>query len=148
MIESELGKIFPNLGANDYEVKSPQAKEYNCIAWAAGVSNRKWWPKLHYWPVVEETEESVEAFVRVFAKLGYEPCSSSNFEEGFEKVAIYADENNRTKHMARQLASGSWTSKLGSEVDIEHTLDGLTGREYGHVARILKRPKNVARKMI
>ena len=43
------------------------------------------------------------------------------------------------KHAARQLTSGRWTSKVGQNIDIEHTLAGLEGPFYGEVVRILKR---------
>ncbi len=42
-------------------------------------------------------------------------------------------------HVARQLPSGLWTSKLGNAEDLEHTLDGLAGAVFGHVAAVLKR---------
>ena len=56
-----------------------------------------------------------------------------------EKVAIYAI-GGRTKHMARQLPSGAWTSKLGDLEDIEHeSLSALEGSDYGNVAMIMAR---------
>jgi hypothetical protein len=42
-------------------------------------------------------------------------------------------------HAARQLADGLWSGKLGKFVDVEHTLAGLVGEEYGDVVQILGR---------
>jgi len=42
-------------------------------------------------------------------------------------------------HVARQLPSGRWTSKMGFLEDIEHTVDALRGFYYGAVTQILKR---------
>lgn len=43
-------------------------------------------------------------------------------------------------HAARQLPDGTWTSKLGKDVDISHdSLDGLSGDRYGTPALILRR---------
>ncbi len=62
-------------------------------------------------------------------------------EPGIEKVAIFADESGCPKHMARQLPSGKWTSKLGHDEDIEHSdLAVLEGGDYGRVVSILARP--------
>jgi hypothetical protein len=70
---------------------------------------------------------------------------NSELEVGTEKVAIYVDADGIPTHAARQLADGTWTSKLGEWEDIRHkTLkamedgDGL-GLGYGRVAVILRR---------
>ncbi len=55
-------------------------------------------------------------------------------------MAIY-EQGGETQHMARQLPSGHWTSKLGDLDDIEHDLSALEGIEYGRVAMILARKK-------
>jgi hypothetical protein len=81
----------------------------------------------------------LDAFVRAFVSLGFEPCSTGELEAGFEKVAIYAREGKPT-HAARQIADGRWTSKLGKEVDITHTLVGIEGPAYGQVVAYLRRP--------
>ena len=61
-------------------------------------------------------------------------------EEGVEKIALYADQGGEPTHMARQLRSGKWTSKLGELEDIEHDdLAILEGECYGQVVTILKR---------
>ena len=82
----------------------------------------------------------------VFRILGYEPCEKAEFETGYEKVAIYIDRLDRPTHMARQLFSGWWTSKLGNGEDIIHKLAGVegpgfVGRDYGRVVQVLKRPR-------
>ena len=50
--------------------------------------------------------------------------------------------------MARQLESGRWTSKLGSDCDIEHELEALEGFDdspdayrYGRVVGFMSRPR-------
>ncbi len=78
-----------------------------------------------------------------FATLGYEQCADSNLEPEIEKVAIYADADGFPTHMALQLPSGLWASKLGDLEDIEHaTLDQLNGDgkwDYGRAVRFMKR---------
>jgi hypothetical protein len=59
-------------------------------------------------------------------------------EEGFDKVAIFANKD-RVTHMARQLRSGRWTSKLGPLEDVEHDLHAVESKTYGRVVKILKR---------
>jgi hypothetical protein len=76
----------------------------------------------------------------VFQERGYILSETAEFEAGFEKVALFGDPTGVCRHVARQLATGWWTSKLGSEHDIEHrSLSVLEGADYGKVAVVLKR---------
>ena len=134
--------IFPNLSGTGYAVTSEASSSYNCVAWAAGTTDLWWWPStLSYWPHDVQLEETLESFVLAFTGMGYETCESSDLEPGYEKVAIYVDDEATPTHMARQLESGGWTSKLGDWEDIEHpSTENLTGDEYGTVATVLRRP--------
>lgn len=145
---SGLEPIFPNLQTEAHAITSPKTPFYNCIAWAAGDSTRWWWPLApYYWPYSAPREVTIAAFVAAFATIGYRPCSSGAVEDGLEKVAIYADRNNRPTHAARQLPDGTWTSKLGKLHDIEHaTLRGVEGEDYGAAVLFLSRPSPGAAK--
>jgi hypothetical protein len=110
------------------------------------------WPHRDYWwfpglPLFAiDTETPVEYFINGFAALGYEPCTSREFEFGYQKLAIYANSAGVT-HMARQHFLGrGWFSKLGVHEDIFHRkLEDVEGDmaplkwEYGEVSQILKR---------
>jgi hypothetical protein len=50
-----------------------------------------------------------------------------------------------TEDYNRQLPSGEWTSKLGRDVDITHTLAGLKGDSYGKPVVFLGRPSTGAK---
>jgi len=138
--QAKLKALFPHLRPERYEVTSDKSTEYNCVAWAAGKEDDKWWPyEGYYWPV-EKRDESKESFVKAFESLGYEVCANGELEVGYQKVVIYAGIFS-AKHMARQLPSGKWTSKMG-EVweDIQHDSVGdLAGVEYGKPAVFLKK---------
>jgi hypothetical protein len=85
---------------------------------------------------------TVDGFCDAFGTLGYTRTSGAEFDPALEKVAIYVDAVGEPCHMARQLSSGSWTSKLGNLEDIEHAdLAALEGALYGTVAVILARPR-------
>ncbi|MBM4124822.1 MAG: hypothetical protein FJ246_07725 [Nitrospira sp.] len=143
MVSRDLEGVFPRLRDTGYIITSPSTPDYNCIAWAAGETNRWWWPvrgSFAYWPSGAPLQETLEAFVQAFAALGFAHCDDPRIEDGFEKIAIYIDDNGQPTHAARQLPTGRWTSKLGKCEDIEHELEGLTASCYGSVARILKRP--------
>jgi hypothetical protein len=130
---------FPNLSAEGFVQTSPRDTRYNCIAWAAGEERWWWWPARDAkWPAGVPLETTIEAFTAAFATMGYEPCDNSNLEVGYEKVAFYANANG-VQHAARQLPSGFWTSKLGRDADVQHTLEGLAGPCYGTVQRFLRR---------
>lgn len=141
---------FPNLTRGEYEVTSAETPDYNCIAHAAGKDDNWWWPDEppSYWPPGHDKAETLEAFVKAYATVGFvvDFNQTSELEVGIEKVAIYVDADGVPTHAARQLTNGSWTSKLGEWEDIQHkTLkamedDGL-GLGYGKVAVILRRKK-------
>src|SRR5438128_9109601 len=139
----ELKIQFPNLDFSSTRKTSEADGDYNCIAWAAGDDARKWWPDRNqqaYWPRGVARESTLNAFVEAFRTLGYEPCDSGEAEQGFEKIAIYADAAGRPTHAARELVGeGKWTSKLGNWIDISHQLDSLNGTAYGSVIQFLKR---------
>ncbi|MBI4027853.1 MAG: hypothetical protein HY360_22905 [Verrucomicrobia bacterium] len=140
---------LPNLGvpgSGSFRKTSDRTPAYNCIAWAAGETHRRWWPdqmKTGYWPKGIPRESTLAAFVQAFGTLGYEPCDKPKLEAGFEKVAIYVGEGDKPKHAARQLPNGRWASKLGDEIDIEHDLNGVEGTIYGKAVRFLKRKNEV-----
>ena len=125
------------------------ADTYNCIAWAAGKVNEWWWPwdiGGYTWPQGEGLrfelphQETVENFVLAFKSQGYSECENGDLEEGFEKIAIFANHRGTPTHAARSLPIGAWTSKLGAFEDIQHpTLQSIEGRSYGKAVSFLRR---------
>jgi len=86
--------------------------------------------------------ESVAAFVEAFATLGYHEISVEvhGLPSAADILVVYTDVAGVPTHMARRLASGRWTSKMGQDVDIEHDdLECLAGPRYGRPAVILAR---------
>ena len=142
MVEPPLEDLFPGLRGQHYEIKSPKEGRYNCVAWAAGDNRKWWWPDTlgeDVWPEGVPREVTLPAFRDAFVTLGYAVCDHELPEAGSEKVALFAL-GGVPKHVARQLPTGRWTSKLGQREDIEHALHDLTGLLYGSVALVMKRP--------
>jgi hypothetical protein len=141
-VKAKLETVFPRLQGTTYTITSPQTMDYNCIAHAASDSTKFWWPLSHpryYWPPGFLLDDSVINFIDTFRRfLGYEVCSDGQLEAGYSKIAIYAI-GGSTKHMARQLGDGSWTSKLGPQHDISHELTALEGQHYGIVVQFMRR---------
>jgi hypothetical protein len=55
-------------------------------------------------------------------------------------VALYRHPEFGIEHVARQLRSGKWTSKLGDWEDIEHDDPyALECEDYGKIAKFMKR---------
>lgn len=141
MLHLALKAEFPLMTEANYYVTSPQDVQYNCIAWAAGEDDVWWWPDSMYnahWPDSASRQETIEAFIQAFSTKGYSLCKDGRLEQGFEKIALYAL-NEKPTHAARQLPNGNWTSKLGTNHDINHTIDALDGPVYGSVVMYLKR---------
>lgn len=137
---------FPNLIAGNHKDTSPLDNRYNCIAYAADVDSKWWWPDAMnrgYWPPNVTRKETLDAFIEAYGTNGYVVCSDDSVEQGFEKVAIYAKgpQQDQPTHAARQLPNGKWTSKLGKAEDIEHdTPAGVEGPGYGRAVIFMKRP--------
>jgi hypothetical protein len=145
MTAKSYRQVFAALTDENHVETSPPDSQYNCIGHAAG-SRLWWWPAdaiggALYWPSGAARDLTVEAFISAYATIGYVDCGQDGrFEEGFEKVAIYAKDG-VPQHAARQLDASHWTSKLGRSVDISHELEHLEGERYGKVARYLKRQR-------
>jgi hypothetical protein len=150
-----LERVFENLGEHgyDHDDVSPPIPKYNCIAWAAGDDQQRWWPAdwdevTYYWPPHLPRhpfgQEKLENFIAAFEWLGYVTCTSPRFEHGVEKIAIFIDPQGRPLHAARQLDSGDWTSKCGIKgEDIKHrTLFAIEGKEYGKASAFLKKRRD------
>ena len=137
-------RAFPLLDRTGlYVHRSPCEPTYNCIAFAVGDSEHWWWPGSSapdWWPPDLRRDGSIAAFEEMFAFLGYAPCSDENYENGFEKVALFADGNKPTHAARQEIGSGHWLSKLGKAYDISHhNLRDLECRDYGRVVRAFRR---------
>lgn len=138
----ELLQLFPALANSGWKITSRQTNEYNCIAWAANDENSWWWPdpmNIYYWPESAPREETISAFRVAFSSLGFEQCDDGVHENGYEKIALFIGADGKPSHMARQLPSGNWTSKIGGLEDIEHPLEAIEGKYYGNAKHFLKR---------
>lgn len=143
----DLEETFPNLRATGYTITSQPAYVPNCLGWALRSNDLYWDPILtgfsgvYYWPEGIPRNDSVDAWVQLFRLFHYTECASTDLESEAEKIAIYGGIDGTAHHVARQLPSGAWTSKLGQDEDIEHqTLDALVSQEYGSVIRVMSRP--------
>jgi hypothetical protein len=132
---------FPNSKDEPFTQTSHIDVAYNCIAWAAADNSRWYEPDpfgYYYWPDEVAREYTIEAYVGLYEFLGYEKCESGNIEDGFIKIAVFANEHMPT-HAARQLPNGNWTSKLGKNIDVEHTIYSIEGGAYGQVIQYLRK---------
>ena len=131
---------FPELAGWGYIMTSDIDYEYNCIAWAAGDKTQQWWPSEYgYWPEGASRETTVEAFMEAYSTLGYIECEDGDYEPGYERIAIFADDANVPRHAAKQVNPEHWTSECGDMWDISHPLPALEGTRYGRVVRFMKR---------
>lgn len=132
---------FPSLKSVQHDAISLPTVQYNCIAFAAGVSD-EWWEfsEGYRWPGENRTE-FIESLVTVFLNLGYDRCADGRLEGGFHKVALYADGIFYT-HASRQREDGFWESKLGLDEDIEHEIpESLEGHLYGRINTFMRKAR-------
>ncbi len=107
----EIEQDLENLRGTGYEKypispKTPfPPKGYNCIAFAAGQTDRWWWPSpnkfLYFWPphLLREFPgtETMENFIKAFEWKGYRPCKGGKYKKNIEKVAIFIKNNRKLR---------------------------------------------------
>lgn len=139
---TDLEQSIPALIGTGYKLTSDPSEEYNCVAWAAGDTSKRWDDENEdlYWPAdAVRRDGSMASLMEAFGTLGYEVCDSSELEKGFEKIALYGFDGNWC-HAARQLPNGYWSSKCGKLDDIAHRdLADVYCSEYGVVSCVMKR---------
>src|ERR1700730_3728017 len=87
-LPESIERLFPKL--TEYVVTSPKDPTYNCIAFAAGDTARKWDPGMlptpgYYWPphAIEGDNDSIDALKRAFAQIGYEDCATRGLKNWY-----------------------------------------------------------------
>jgi hypothetical protein len=141
-VSDPIADAFPGLLGCRPVLTSFPASGFNCVGWAAGDTQRWWWPDTNgqsFWPAQAPRARTLEAFEKAFETLGYEPCALEERDASFERVAVFVDGGGAPTHVARLLRSARWSSKLGEWIDIEHELSALEGPAYGRVASVMRR---------
>ena len=110
----ELEHLFPNLAGSGYEITGEASDQYNCIAWALGITTEKWNSEdpADYWPPSLPRNNRVETVMRLFAGEGFSLCDDDTLEPGYEKIAVYAFVG-RSYHVARQMQDGPVDQQAG-----------------------------------
>lgn len=118
-IKQRLKISFPGLRTDKrFDVTSKASSKYNCIAWAYNIDNKWMWPNtgkfifldgVHFWPTKEIQPATIDSFMKAFQLIGYECCDNGEFEEGYQKIALYAKPSNWNEctHAARQKRDGT-----------------------------------------
>jgi hypothetical protein len=140
MLTANFPKLFNHYVSDEISDATPV---YNCIAWAYGTDKERFWPKStqygYSWPPGITNEINLEAFKELYASIGYKECRNGEYERGYEKIVVFVNSQSVPTHAARQLTSGTWTSKLGNNVDIDHTIEGMDNGYYGTAKLFMKR---------
>lgn len=142
-LDERMATLCPN-AAGKWRVTSPRDRRYNCFGWALHDTTIAWYPggdpTSSKWPPGASTALDPESIQIALAQLGFEVTTGLELEPGVERIALFADEDGDVVHVARQLPSGAWSSKLGRWEDIEHAdLEALEGGDYGKVVAFMKR---------
>jgi hypothetical protein len=130
LVSPKWRRDFPHLGRS-FRVLGPSTDPnkktgYNCIANSLNTRGRWVWPG-----------DRVSDFDKLYRRHGYRRLRKPDYGHNprLEKVVLYAKKKNGRwvcTHAARQLADGSWTSKLGAGPLIKHPdADSVAGPSYG-----------------
>jgi hypothetical protein len=151
MSDQEIERDFPKLVADGWRKTSEATSDYNCFAFALHDQD-DWYSPLpiwgYYWPADKlPRNTALPTMIELYRyEGGFEPCAHGEYQEGFEKIALYVNQAGNVTHAARQVDSRTWTSKLGNLADIEHPLlssledAGIKRDDYGGVTQFLMRP--------
>ena len=131
--------------------------DYNCIAWALGNRNAWWEPYAPgsivedrgYWPDGLPHDRAPETLRELFRQQGFVDCEDGDLDPHSVKIALYQlpaeDGSYKWTHVARQLRTGLWTSKLGNSYEVTHRRpDDLDGELYGEVYAYMAKPRRGA----
>ncbi len=137
--EHSIKKHFPNLTFESFKYTSEKTDDYNCAAWSIEIED-EW---IQFRDPKGMLDVSITTYINYFTNLGFSITNDKNFEEGVKKIAIYKNEQDEFKHVARLMSNGKWTSKIGDWEDIEHdTLEVLADRSYGKPCLIMEKRKD------
>jgi len=135
-LEQFKAKELPNLREENYTTESDEDPSYNCLAWALGYKDRWWEPdpdpySTYFWPTeCDRNDSSLNSYIYAIRSEGFEPCRDSQPEHGYEKIALYVDDDGGFSHAAKMAGNQKWWSKLGRWEDVKHdTLEDL--KDYG-----------------
>jgi hypothetical protein len=117
----DLYAQFPSLLGSGHRITSEATDTYNCVGWVRRELDRWYEPEI-FWP--EDVPQPVDdddlpCYLALFESWGYVRCAGPKYEQGFLKLAIYADEQ-AFQHVAKQLRDGTWSSKAGHLHDLRH----------------------------
>ncbi|WP_156803337.1 DUF7689 domain-containing protein [Frateuria aurantia] len=137
-------KGFPRLTKSSSRITSTETSRYNCLAWAANVENRWWWPYGDaWWPENVPRTLDIDSLKAAYRTVGFVDCNDGLLEADIEKIALYAL-NSEFTHAARQLPSGKWASKMGHSHDIEHDcVTTVEGGIYGECVAYMCRRRAI-----
>ena len=133
-------KDFPNL--KKFEVLAPSTPKnkkgaYNCIAHTVRVYTRWVWPG-----------DRLSDFDALYGKAGFRRVKGLDyrFDPRVEKIVLYAkvkqDGTLSCTHGCKQLADGTWTSKLGAGPLIRHhNPNSVNGPSYGRPVYVYVRKR-------
>ena len=149
----DLYGLFPKLKQTQHAITSDSDKNYNCVAWVLGKTKEFWTPfgliipasfPPYRWHSDVPQDGSLSSYKVLFQKFGFSMAGDSKPERGYEKIALY-EQDDKFTHVAKQVDESKWSSKLGDIEDIEHELKSLEKKgplAYGRVACFMKRPKS------
>lgn len=136
---------FPHSKANPFLITSEKSLRYNCIAYVYGDYSRPYWPDPNplkfFWPPHLPRIKHLSSFIDLYSSIGYQVCPNGDLELPIEKIAIFGNSVNDPTHAAKQLTTGAWSSKLGGNHDVSHSIQNISGGIYGHVLTYMCRPR-------
>ena len=91
-----------------------------------------------HWPEGLPHDREPDTLRELFRREGFVDCEDGSLDPALVKIALYRVQDNVGSyiwtHVARQLKTGLWTSKLGSSYEVTHRSTGdLEGELYGAV---------------
>ena len=99
-----------------------------------------------HWPEGLPHDREPDTLRELFRREGFVGCEDGRLDPVMVKIALYQmrdDEGGYIwTHVARQLKTGLWTSKLGSSYEVTHrSIGDLEGELYGAVYAYMAKPR-------
>ena len=143
-IYKEIENWHPKLIGENWKIINIDEKldDFNCFSFVIDIYNDWSGASGKIWHNPNNRFATLSNYVDFYSTYGYKICDNNIYEDNYEKIAIYVN-NNIVTHACKQFKN-MWRSKLGSGVIIEHKLEWISGidyENYGEVKIIMKKYK-------
>jgi hypothetical protein len=128
----------PKLIGKDYKIIPTEnnLNLFNCYAFTIGDYKNWHGHREDNWPSsIGSRFPSIDNYIKFYNLYGFNICDNDEYDEEFNKIAIYTNNKDWVSHAAKQY-NNMWRSKLGTSCILEHELEWISGFDYNNYGKV------------